>query len=241
MTNTPAGRWVLAALAALMLAGSAAPAAAQNILIIQNNTPWGQSYWYDTLASLGYGYSQIDSNSIASVTLSNYDLVIVPSQQPSTLNTTMNAYMWKFEDYVSNGGGLILMLATYFSETPISTLPFGASATHGSGYESTNAYNVHPSPPIMSGVPAWSDVTALSAAALSASPVSSAWSLPWPLSGASGPSGASPALSASPVSSIILSGPRSAVGASFCVSGPASSLLPTSGVPLTHRLFLVQV
>jgi hypothetical protein len=153
MRNHVMHRWLLGGVVVLLL-GSAAPAAAQNILVIQNNNPWGEVYWPNTLASLGYSYSQLGASSIPTVTLSNYDLVIVPSQQPSSFNTSMNSYMWKFEDYVSNGGGLILMLATYFSETPITTLPYGATATHGSGYESANAYNVNPSHPIMAGLPA---------------------------------------------------------------------------------------
>ena len=140
------------AAAALLLVQ--APATAQDILLIQDNNPWGYSYWYDHLASMGLSYDQVGSSSIATVDLSSYDVVIVPSQQSSSFNSTMNSYMYRFEDYLNGQGCLILMMATYFAYTPISSLPYGATHYHGYGYYSWNMYNVNPSHPIMAGVPA---------------------------------------------------------------------------------------
>ncbi len=144
-------RWILGWSLALSLAFGGV-ASAQDILIIQNNTPWGQSYWYTVLSSYGLTYTQINYSQVASENFDNYDLIIVPSQQPGAFNSTINSYMYKFEDYVDNGGKFILMMATWTVYTPyITDLPYGA--THSHTQYSSYFYNVNASHPIMSGVP----------------------------------------------------------------------------------------
>ena len=129
-----------------------APASAQDILIIQDNNPWGYSYWLDHLAALGYSYDMADSSDIATVTLTDYDLVIVPSQQPTVFNVEMNAQMQRFEDYLDTGGKLILMLATYAAYTPIEALPYGAWQECNGTTSRIGGVNLDPTHPIMVGV-----------------------------------------------------------------------------------------
>ena len=132
---------------------AASPARAQDVLMIQNNNPWGYTYWATVLSSYGLSYSTINYGSIASTDFSAYDLIIIPSQQPGSFNSTVNSYMWKFEDYIDDGGKLILMLSTWTVYTPyITTLPFSASGSH-SQY-SSYFYNVNASHPLMAGVAA---------------------------------------------------------------------------------------
>ncbi len=136
-----------------LLVGWSPPASAQSILIIQDNNPWGYAYWWDTLAVMGMTASQVDSSQIPTVSLGAYDLVIVPSQQPTEFNALMNANVTRFEDYLDRGGRLILMLATYTSYDPITDLPYGAINTCNEFTTSEYVYNVNPTHPVMLGVP----------------------------------------------------------------------------------------
>jgi len=145
-------RPILFGLAALLALQFAVPAKAQNIALLQNSLPWGYQYWYDHLAALGYTYTQLGSSDIATEDFTQYDLVIVPSQQEGSFNGEMNTYMYKFEDFIDQGGGFILMLATYTVYTPyITDLPYGAYHDHNA--YSSYMYNVNPSHPVMSGIP----------------------------------------------------------------------------------------
>ncbi len=127
-------------------------ARAQAVLIIQDNTPWGYSYWYDTLASLGYSYNELSSTDIPTVDLAPYALVIVPSQQPSEFNVAFDANISRFEAYLDGGGRLILMTCTYTAYTPITTLPFGAWHEVDASTPSYHQTNIYPNHPVMAGI-----------------------------------------------------------------------------------------
>jgi len=145
--------WIVGCVTAIALSFGGV-AAAEEVLLIQNNTPWGYSYWYDVMADYGLNYTTINYSQVASENFADYDLIIIPSQQPGSFNSTINSYMYKFDDYIENDGGkLILMLSTWTVYTPyITTLPFSASGSHSS--YSSYFYNVNQSHPIMAGVAA---------------------------------------------------------------------------------------
>ena len=146
-------RRVIGMLVLAIALSTASAARAQDVLIIQNNTPWGQSYWYTVLGSYGLSYTTINYGSVASTDFTQYDLIIIPSQQPGAFNSTINSYMYKFEDYIDQGGKLILMLSTWSAYSPyITTLPYSASGSHSQF--SYYFYNVNASHPLMSGVAA---------------------------------------------------------------------------------------
>jgi hypothetical protein len=130
------------------------PATAQNVLVFQDNDPWGYSYWWDELGGLGLSGIERDHTFIATETLEDWDLVIVPSQQPTVFNDTMETHMSRFEDYLDRGGRMILMLASYQEEDPIEVLPFGAVATCDPSTSSDTVHNLDTSHPVMTGVPA---------------------------------------------------------------------------------------
>ena len=143
---------------AAAVAAVCAPAYATEALLVQDNNPWGNHYWKDELNARTIPYSIISWGEIPTEDFDDYDLIIVPSQQPGTFNDQVNDYMWKFEDFVTDGGGLVLMLSTYDAWSPhIETLPFGADGVHGE--YSHYFYNVNPSHVLMAGIPDFGDAT----------------------------------------------------------------------------------
>ncbi len=79
---------------------------AADVLIIQDNDPWGTTSTQDILNAHGIAFHLADSSMIPTIDLSPYTMVIIPSVQGDSFYTTFNAYLYKFEDYVSNGGKL---------------------------------------------------------------------------------------------------------------------------------------
>jgi hypothetical protein len=138
-------------LAIVLLVSLPGAARAQNALIIQDQNPWGYSYWFDRLDSVGVPYTTATSADIPTVDLTVYDLVIIPSQQQTAFNTTFDANVGRFEDYLAQGGRLILMLATYTSYTAITTLPYGAWHDHSGSTLSYSQTNLDPTHPVMNG------------------------------------------------------------------------------------------
>ena len=137
------------ALLIVLLPGSAL---GQDTLLIQDNDPWGYMYWYDLLPP-GQPALDIGSADLPGIDLTQYALVIVPSQQPSDFNATFESNISRFEDFVNQGGRLIVMTATYESYTPISSLPFGAWQQHDESTFGDYVTNLDPGHPVMFGVP----------------------------------------------------------------------------------------
>jgi hypothetical protein len=135
----------------LLLACVPAVARAQNVLLIQDNDPWGYAYWYDLLPP-GQPGAPVGSGDMAVVDLTEYDLVIIPSQQSSDFNAAFEANIVRFEDYVNAGGRLIVMTATYESYTPITALPFGAWQLHDETTLTGYMTVLDPTHPVMLGV-----------------------------------------------------------------------------------------
>jgi hypothetical protein len=147
----------LTAVATVLSVLSMYAATAQDVLVLQDNDPWGFSYWFDQLSAYGLNSTVLDSTLVATAPLEDFDLVIVPSQQDGTFNDTINNNMDRFEDYVIGGGNLILMLSTWTAYTPYGEPPFGAEGYHDA--YASYSYNVAPSHPLMAGVPATSNTT----------------------------------------------------------------------------------
>jgi len=141
--------------AASLLMGWSPGAVAQSILLLQDNDPWGYTYWWDDLDAMGLAAVELGGSEIPTVDLAQYDLVIVPSQQPTEFNEAMNGHVARFEEYLDGGGRLILMLATYADYIHISSLPFGAWHNVNVSTPSTGVTNVAPTHPVMLSVPNW--------------------------------------------------------------------------------------
>ncbi len=89
------------------------------VLIIQDYYPWGHSSINQVLDAHGIGYDLLDSSQMATIDLSPYELVIIPSVQGTAFYNIWNTNIARFEAYVEDGGALWLSLTTY-GETPLS-------------------------------------------------------------------------------------------------------------------------
>lgn len=121
-----------------------------SVLIIQDQYPWDSFAIQHILTTKGIGYDQLDSSHIPTIDLSVYDLVIIPSNQPSAFYTTWNDNLAKFESYVAAGGALWLSTTAYSSTVPEPLLPGGVINS-----TDLDEYNdiVEPTHPWAAGVP----------------------------------------------------------------------------------------
>lgn len=87
------------------------------VLIIQDEYPWGADSIQQILSAHAIPYDQVDSSYMATIDLSAYELVIIPSVQSSTFYTNWDAYIGRFEAYVETGGALWLSGTTQ-GQTP---------------------------------------------------------------------------------------------------------------------------
>lgn len=116
-------------------------------LIIQDSYPWGYDSIQQILNNNGIAYDQVDSSYMATIDLSAYELVIIPSVQGSTFYNNWNAHIARFEAYVEAGGALWLSGTTY-GESPAA--PGGV--VNQSWYDDFNMI-VIPSHPWVANVP----------------------------------------------------------------------------------------
>ena len=125
-------------------------ARAQEALLIQDSEPWGADAWQQELTAAGISYTEITSADLATVTLSDYRMVITSSVQGSTYNTNIMAAFTDFEDYVTDGGVLLWSGCTQSGETPYPDPPFGGT----NEYDYITSANVDdPTHPITASVP----------------------------------------------------------------------------------------
>jgi hypothetical protein len=75
-----------------------------SVLIIQNEAPWGYSSNEDILSANGIGYDMINTSYINSVDFSDYKVVLIPSDQPTSFYEAVNSFADKFNNYVESGG-----------------------------------------------------------------------------------------------------------------------------------------
>ncbi|MGD8753931.1 MAG: zinc-dependent metalloprotease family protein, partial [Anaerolineales bacterium] len=83
----------------------AAPAV-NPVLIIQDTLPWGYDAIQSELTANGIAYDEVDSSQIATIDLSPYEMVVIPSVQGDVFYNALNANIAKFESYVNGGGKL---------------------------------------------------------------------------------------------------------------------------------------
>lgn len=88
------------------------------VLIIQDVLPQGFNSIQDTLIRFGIAYDQIDSAQMETLTPAHYDLIIIPSNQPSSFYTAWNTNLDKFEAYVMNGGRLWMSTSAENTTSP---------------------------------------------------------------------------------------------------------------------------
>ncbi|MBX3058833.1 MAG: carboxypeptidase-like regulatory domain-containing protein [Anaerolineae bacterium] len=116
------------------------------VLIIQDYYPWGIDSIQQILNNNGIAYDQVNSSYMATIDLSAYELVIIPSDQSFDFYNAWDANIGRFEAYVEAGGALWLSGTTQ-GETPL--MPEGVVNQFG-----TDDYNdvLLPAHPWVAGV-----------------------------------------------------------------------------------------
>lgn len=120
------------------------------VLVIKDQQPWGKTSLDTVLARLGVVPTIINSYGIASANFSQYDLIIVASQQPMAFYQTVVSQMNKFTTYVQNGGRLEFHYVPFSSDFVSMTFPGGATSFLTIGAINIITDATHP---IASGIP----------------------------------------------------------------------------------------
>ena len=138
------------------LVGNAAPETASscNVLIIQNQSPWGETSDTTVLDGLGMSYSVVSTatvDTMSDAALAAYPVILMASQQTVDYYNWLNTNMTRFQTYVQNGGHWVVFAARYFPGDCASlVLPGGLSYYCPFGAE--NNYIGAASDPIVSQV-----------------------------------------------------------------------------------------
>lgn len=120
------------------------------VLIIQDQLPWGINAIQDILTANTISYHQVPSAQMAATDLSRYKMVIIPSVQTDAFYTTWNTNISQVETYVKKGGKLWQSACTYSTTIPEPLTPGGIiSATDLDDYNLIT----DPAHPWVQGVP----------------------------------------------------------------------------------------
>jgi len=123
------------------------------VLIIQDAAPWGNSANEQILDSNGINYDMINTSLISTTDFSNYNVILIPSDQPTSFYQTVASFVSKFNSYVAIGGILEFHCAGWGSNggnSSLVTLPGGMNIIASS---SVLNYVLDPSHPLVNGVP----------------------------------------------------------------------------------------
>jgi len=123
------------------------------ILIIQDEAPWGNSSNEEILSANGIDYDMINTSYIDSVDFSNYKVVLIPSDQPTSFYEAVNNYADKFNNYVESGGILEFHAAGWgwnSGNASLVTLPGNMNINYN--YSDVN-YLLDPTHSLVEGVP----------------------------------------------------------------------------------------
>jgi len=119
----------------------------ENVAIFKDNEPWSitPDPTETILTSHGISYTVFNSSDIGNVDLSNYDKVIISSDQTDSFYDAVESHLDWFEDYAANGGQLEIHAAdNAWHNGNWSIMPGGF--THYEGYYNTTdiAIQGHP-------------------------------------------------------------------------------------------------
>jgi Zn-dependent metalloprotease/subtilisin family serine protease len=123
-----------------------AQALASNVLIIQDQFPWGYDVIQPLLTSMGATVTTISSSQLVSQNLNLFNMIVIPSVQTSTFYANYRANRQKIDAFVQSGGVLEFHCATYGDTM---TLPGGMSVNYGS---SSVNYVINRNHPLTTGV-----------------------------------------------------------------------------------------
>ena len=98
-----------------------------NALIVQDKLPWGFNEIAPILSGLGANVTILTSSMIATEDFSQYELIVIASEQEDSFVSNYNASVTKFNNYVTNGGRLEIHTARIGLIIPAYVLPGGLS------------------------------------------------------------------------------------------------------------------
>lgn len=148
--------------------------AGAKVLLLQDAAPWGSTANEQVLTGNGIVFDLLSSSMLAATDLSVYDLVIVPSDQPTSYYSTLAVRSAQLDDWVSSGGVLEFHAAGWGwsdGNPSLVTLP-GGMQIHS--YNALRNDVLDPSHPLVAGVPASFYGNAASRAYLSGIPAGAA-------------------------------------------------------------------
>jgi hypothetical protein len=121
-----------------------------SIALIKDVDPWGNSLNEQVLQELDTEYDLVDRWTLTDLILSNYDLIIVASDQPQELYDVFDSRLSDFETFVTSGGTIQFNGADQgWSDGLWNELPGGV--THVNSPSNYN-YVIDPSHPITEGI-----------------------------------------------------------------------------------------
>lgn len=124
----------------------------KNVLIFRDNLAWGYNVNIPVLTSLGANVSIAGSSSMGTINLSDYQLIVFESQQPTSFYNSYKTNLSRFQAYLNSGGVIEFHCATWTSYR-VSNLPFpGGLQTSTTEDPDNNNYIVNASHPIVNGV-----------------------------------------------------------------------------------------
>jgi Zn-dependent metalloprotease/subtilisin family serine protease len=128
-----------------------APQEGESVLIFRDVLPWGLNVNEPLLESLGATVSIASSASMATIDLSQYDMILIASVQPNSFYQAFVNSLGRFESYVANGGKMQIH-ACIFSSDRIASMPLPGGLTLAAAANSqTTNYIVNMDHPIASG------------------------------------------------------------------------------------------
>jgi hypothetical protein len=123
------------------------------VLIVQNLEPWGSNANEAVLSANGIAFDVIRSSQLATTNLSDYRVLLVPSDQPTSFYSVFAAREDQVNDFVAGGGILEFHAAGWGwngGNASLVTLPGGMGIEQF--YSSINRV-LEPGHPLMDGVP----------------------------------------------------------------------------------------
>ena len=125
-----------------------------NYLVFMDNLPWGSTAIQDILTAKGETFTVLNSSAMYTEDFSDYDVIIITSDQVATFYVDFQANFPKFVTFVTAGGTLEIHAATCGWNSPgCQSVPLPGGVFTTSGVFNNDNLVVDASNPIVAGVP----------------------------------------------------------------------------------------
>ena len=101
-----------------------------NVCVFMDQLPWGSNAVAEVLGANSVPYDVYNSASMGAVDLAAYDKVIIASQQEDPFYANLAAFRARFEEYMADGGCMLMCCAAYSTSASYATVwPGGFTPT----------------------------------------------------------------------------------------------------------------